>query len=163
MAIKAANAGAPRNNMVDGLRFDALRRELNCSEVVRKALPPLPDAAAPQRDAQRRQDLEHVRIALVAHYQEHGAFPNTNNNVQTLCQGGDEAGCKLNEFLRPVPADPRGGIVNQGYWYKSNGESFTVYAQLEVGARECDDVPSALTYNDKMVCIAGGPPSGSEP
>jgi hypothetical protein len=89
---------------------------------------------AEERDAQRRLELEALRKALVEYREEHGSYPDTGGNIQSLCVYRDlDAGCELEEFLEgPLPEDPLGEPLNNGYWYMSDGKSFALISQQEV-------------------------------
>jgi hypothetical protein len=119
---------------------------------------PTPRAGASDRDAQRRLDLERLRAALEEYYKDEGSYPSTGGNVQTLCAYEKvDAGCKLTKVLDPLPAtDPLGEPLLNGYWYASDGESFTVYALQE--APPTPDVPvcekpEALEKYDRLYCV----------
>jgi hypothetical protein len=102
---------------------------------------PTPRPGASERDAQRRLDLERIRAALEEYYKKKDSYPSTGGNIQTLCAYEKvDAGCKLSDFLDPLPAaDPLGEPLLNGYWYASDGKSFTVYALQE--APPAPDVP----------------------
>jgi hypothetical protein len=160
MAVKAAANGTEvTGNLVSPAEFDARRRVLDCSPVVRSALPKLPDPAAVQRDDQRRRDLARIHDALLAYYRASGGFPDTADAVQTLCTSRDfDVGCKLSALLNPLPADPLGGVINHGYWYRSNGSRFFAYALLEVGPHACEDDTSAFPRDARIYCVSGSGP-----
>jgi hypothetical protein len=75
-------------------------------------------------------DLEKLRSALLQYEATYGALPDNGGKLQTVCTYDvlDE-GCKLGPFLSPIPNDPIGR--NFGYWYISDGESFTLIALWE--------------------------------
>ncbi|MEX2158710.1 MAG: type II secretion system protein GspG [Dehalococcoidia bacterium] len=109
------------------------------------------------RDQQRQLDLAAVSDALEAYRVENGDYPSTNNNVQTLCVfAEDDAGCALIDFLDPIPLDPRGEPVNNGYFYQSDGQAFALYALRESDVLpECTNVPQHLSAYDSLLCLRG--------
>jgi hypothetical protein len=125
---------------------------------------PTPDPGALIRDERRRLDLFAVKLALEAYYRDHGAFPYSSPGVQTLCVYEDaDAGCKLRPYLDPIPVDVLGDPVNNGYWYESDGLTYTLYAAMEtnVGIDEssCPSPrPERLAKAFALLCIPGGPP-----
>lgn len=125
---------------------------------------PTPDPGALIRDERRRLDLFAVKLALEAYYRDHGAFPYSTPGVQTLCVYEDaDAGCKLRPYLDPIPVDVLGDPLNNGYWYESDGLTYTLYAAMEtnVGIDEssCPSPrPERLQKAFALLCIPGGPP-----
>jgi hypothetical protein len=110
------------------------------------------------RDERRKSDLEAVRAALEKYYDKKKEYPSTGGNAQTMCTYPDlDALCKLTDFLDPVPADPRGDSATNGYWYISDGKSFTLIAEMEIKAnvspQGCPQVP-VKTKTD-LYCVRG--------
>jgi len=110
-----------------------------------------------ERDQQRQLDLAAIADALEAYHADLGAYPNSNNNVQTLCVfAGIDAGCVLTDFLNPIPQDPLGDPVNNGYFYQSGGRTFALYALRESDVLpECTNLPQHLAGYDSMLCLRG--------
>ena len=53
--------------------------------------------------------LEQIAAALEKYYDKKKEYPTTGGNLQTVCTYEEiDAGCKLKDFLDPIPADPRG-------------------------------------------------------
>jgi len=110
---------------------------------------PTPAPAPPgaeERDATRKADLEDLRDALEEYRDEHDSYPETGGSIQTLCVYEEiDAGCKLEEFLDPLPIDPLGDRHEDGYWYASDGESFVVISQYEAAPppaeARCEETP----------------------
>ncbi len=123
---------------------------------------PTPDPEAAIRDERRRTDLAALANALGAYYRRYGSFPTTGGNIQTLCVYRDnDQGCKLAEFLDPLPIDPRGDPNTYGYWYQSDGVSFMLYASMETSAAgaQCPARPPAFLREVALLyCLPGGPP-----
>jgi hypothetical protein len=123
---------------------------------------PTPEPAPPgaeERDATRRADLEDLRAALEEYRDEHGSYPDTGGNIQTLCVYEEaDMGCKLEEFLDPLPVDPLGDPHVDGYWYGSDGESFVLVSQQEEAAppaeARCEKTPEReeIRY---FYCVTG--------
>lgn len=120
------------------------------------ATPPPAQPGAEQRDTQRTQDLAALQAALLEYQDKHGKFPSANGNVQTLCAFPEsDAGCKLNEVLDPLPIDPKGEpITENGYWFRSTDNDFTLFAQRESNAiPECDEHPDFLKQFKSLICV----------
>jgi hypothetical protein len=109
-----------------------------------------------QRDATRQENMAALQAALEQYRDDHGEYPTTGGNIQTLCAFTEaDVGCALQEFLDPLPVDPLGDPV-QGYWYASGGDSYTIYAQRESDALpECDEHPDHLRDYDSLLCVRG--------
>ena len=112
------------------------------------------------RDALRVQNLEQIQVALEQYRQDNGQYPSTSNNIQSLCAfDPQDAGCALREVLDPLPQDPLGNPVENGYFYTSDGETYTLYALREGDqAPECGDHPQHLKDLDSLICISGSGP-----
>jgi hypothetical protein len=154
LAVAAANAG--KGNL-DPAKFDAVRKQLQCSPIARASLEeqaqgpqPTPPPTPALRDERRRRDLDVLHVALLAYADQEGTFPVTPN-VQSLCvYKADDVGCKLTKVLDLLPEDPSG----RGYWYRSDGETFTLYAQLETGVGGCTDLPEGFFEDTRAIyCV----------
>ncbi len=109
----------------------------------------LPRVAA--RDAQRRSDLTAIRAALAEYVQRHDAYPRADE-VHSLCGFPADAGCQLQEVLTPLPSDP----LKRGYWYQSDGETYTVFASFEGAAEEsqCPErIPAIIRQFGNFYCV----------
>ena len=119
---------------------------------------PTPQPGAADRDVQRLFDLEHIRVALEKYYDEEGSYPTTTGNIQTLCAYEKlDAGCKLTKVLDPLPAaDPLGDPLQNGYWYSSDGKSYTIYALQEApprpGVSLCEK-PESFKQLERVYCV----------
>lgn len=115
------------------------------------------------RDQVRQQDLAEIQQALEAYRADKGEYPNTHNNIQTLCvYEGDDIGCALKDFLDPLPQEPLGDPSLNGYFYQSDGERYVLYAIRESDVLpECDEHPEHLAAFDSILCLRG--PSGLAP
>lgn len=123
----------------------------------RELLPYVTQSGVPgtvaSRDEQRRRDLGRVAEALAEYRDREGAYPVTGQ-VHSLCALPGDAGCALRDVLGAIPPDPAG----RGYWYQSDGGSYTLYAALE-GVRvpsECPDaIPSLIAaFAQSWYCLA---------
>jgi hypothetical protein len=110
-----------------------------------------------QRDAVRAQDLTAIQEALEQSRSNEGEYPNTNNNIQSLCVFEDsDAGCALLDVLDPIPLDPLGDPATNGYWYASDGETYVLYAMREGDQlTECAEHPDHLANIDSLYCVRG--------
>jgi hypothetical protein len=112
------------------------------------------------RDALRRGDLVRLLVAANAYRDEHGTYPSTGGNLQTLCAyKDDDVGCDLAEtYQGDLPSDPlRDPIVN-GYWYESDGQTVKIYAALELeiaDSERCSTNNVDLRVKASLVCITG--------
>lgn len=106
------------------------------------------------RDASRQEDLAALQTALEQYRDEHGEYPDSDGNIQTLCAFAEaDVGCALQEFLDPLPIGPLGDPV-QSYWYASFGDAYTIYAQRESDTLpECDEHPAHLRDYDSLLCV----------
>jgi hypothetical protein len=109
------------------------------------------------RDVTRVQDLAAVVQALEQYRGEHGDYPSTAGNIQTLCAFTDvDKGCDLSEVLSPLPEDPLGDAGTNGYWYASNGATYILYAQRESEQFDkCPDHPDHLKDFQSLLCAEG--------
>ena len=109
------------------------------------------------RDATRVQDLQRLVLALGEYRSDEGEYPSTGGNIQTLCAFTDtDAGCALEAYFDELPIDPLGDPGAQGYWYASDGQAFTIYAQRETDLFPvCDEHPDHLASFDSLFCEQG--------
>ena len=114
-----------------------------------------PDSA--ERDQTRMGDLMKTVAALQQYHQQNGEYPSTGGNIQTLCTYQDiDAGCKLKSLLDPIPQDPLGSSVINGYWYVSDGTSYAVMAGLEspsTSPSKCDADWLKHTNKPNLFCV----------
>lgn len=116
---------------------------------------------AAERDQARRHDLLAIARALGQLRDTGRPYPSTGGHLQTLCAYADDAGCALHGVLDPIPADPRDGGANTGYWYRSDGAAYTLYAVLEGAAAEgeqeaCPARPPHIGLPGELLCRHGG-------
>ncbi len=114
-------------------------------------------AGAEGRDTTRVTDLAAIQEALEQYREEHGNYPDTSGNIQTLCAFVDfDAGCALDEVISPVPQDPLGDPVTNGYFYSSAGTEYILYAARESELfSECSEHPDHLGQLDSLLCVEG--------
>jgi hypothetical protein len=120
-----------------------------------------PAASSPAtRDAIRRRDLGFLRSAVERTRSRLGAYPDTGNEVQTLCVvPGRDAGCGVMEIISQVPVDPLGRPSENGYWYASDGERYVFVAQLESESQsegDCPDLVLRWAQGEPRMCVTGG-------
>lgn len=119
----------------------------------------IPGAA--ERDAERTSDLQQLVTALAAYRAGAGAYPETSNNIQTACvyQNLDKLCGALNTVDLEVFLDPRHEGTTYGYWYRSAGTSFTLFAIYEGGVpanATCSDEEKKLIRKPGLACVHGG-------
>jgi hypothetical protein len=123
-------------------------------------------AGSAQRDTQRLQDLEAIQQALEQYFDQNGEYPSTGGAIQTLCAFEEfDEGCALKEALDPLPQEPLGNPGDNGYWYRSDGNSYTVFAQREADdvVAECEEHPDHLEAFDSVMCLSGPSGTGATP
>lgn len=102
-------------------------------------------------DTRRVLDLNAISEALVAYRDANGAFPSTENNVMTVCASGFDPGC----LLLSIDPDLSATDGYEPYWYRSDGTSYVLYAQIERAdpAHPCPkEVPADLAAGD-VYCV----------
>ncbi|MEX0785125.1 MAG: hypothetical protein WD939_00665 [Dehalococcoidia bacterium] len=109
------------------------------------------------RDVTRVTDLQALQDAIEQYLDTEDEVPSTDGAVQTLCVFEEfDAGCAIRDVLDPLPRDP----LDQGYWYSSDGETYTIYARRETDSLpECDDHPAFLQDFDSLYCLSGPRPT----
>lgn len=114
------------------------------------------------RDEIRKQDLRQLRQALETYAVQTGAFPDTSNQLQTLCVYRElDAGCALTEMLSELPSDPLGSPGSNGYWYRSDGSGFLLVALQESpegGQATCPDEVVQGAGGAGRYCVQGPGP-----
>ena len=117
-----------------------------------------PDLNTPERDQRRIANLERVRDALGKYYQDNHDFPSTGINTQTLCAYEQlDAGCKLTAYLGELPSDLSPPNYTYPYRYTSDGQSYTVWVQLELPSPQPDCpsfAQSGLSSADHVYCLS---------
>jgi hypothetical protein len=113
------------------------------------------------RDKTRKDDLERMAAALDKYYDKKKEYPSTGGNIQTVCvYKDDDAYCKVEDFIDPIPADPLGDPGANGYWYASDGKSYTLIAAMELPANEmppgsCPEAAAKHTKKTNLYCMTG--------
>lgn len=119
---------------------------------------PAPPGAA-ERDAERRSELTRLAAALVDYKAKNGSYPSTSSNVQSACiYEESDVLCRLKAQLgKETFVDPFGDPFEYGYWYASDGNSFTLYALLETapGPGETCEGPGDLADKANLYCVKG--------
>jgi hypothetical protein len=123
------------------------------------------EADALARDAQRLQDLASLEAALAKYRDRFGEYPDTNANIQTMCAYKElDKGCDLKKVLdkdeQGILADPLGEPLANGYWYASDGKSYTIWMRREgpgnPGDPICPEVIPHLKDKAPLFCITLG-------
>ncbi len=118
---------------------------------------PTPMAGGRDRDTERVVDLQSLQAALVVYFDDHNEFPSNEGTIQTLCVFPEfDIGCELLDVLNQLPSDPLGDASINGYWYQSDGSTYTLYSQRETGAfPDCIDHPEFLKDFESLLCFSG--------
>jgi hypothetical protein len=116
-----------------------------------------PTGGATERNETRMDDLEKLKFALLQYEATYAALPDNRGKLQTVCtyESLDE-GCKLESLLSPLPNDPIGR--NFGYWYISDGDSFTLVALWEGDASPpekfvCPERVRTQVQEESRICL----------
>ena len=120
----------------------------------------VPGSVAAARDETRLGDLMKIVVALEQYHEQEGEYPSTGGNIQSLCTYQDiDAGCKLKDVLDPIPSDPLGDSVQNGYWYSSDGKTFTLVAGMDspsnTTAAKCEKRFADHTKKANLYCVTG--------
>ncbi len=118
---------------------------------------PTPMPGGRDRDATRVGDLQSLQAALQLYFADHDEFPSNEGTIQTLCVFPEfDVGCDLLDVLNQLPTDPVGDASTNGYFYASDGSTYTLYAQRESGSfPECLEHPEFLKDFDSLLCFSG--------
>lgn len=118
------------------------------------------EPGASERDLGRRRDLLSIAAALAEFERLTGRFPSTggviavgcaSGTIGVLCQFQDELGVE-------TLADVRGRPFRWGYWYQSDGATFTLYATFELPIlreESCRTQDPILIAEPHVFCMHG--------
>ena len=100
------------------------------------------DAAA--RDARRLSDLQAIATALQSYNEKKKAYPETGGRLQTGCvyESIDKL-CELRPDVGLERLRDARGANTFGYWYISDGRTYTIIASLEAPSEAGDPCPPA--------------------
>jgi hypothetical protein len=108
------------------------------------------------RDAQRLTELQAIAVALRSYYEDRKSYPSTSNQLQTGCvyQNADRLCALRGAVGLDTLTDARGGN-DFGYWYISDGQTYTLIASLEGAAEGGDTCPEAasLLRKPNIFCL----------
>ena len=127
------------------------------SQAVEATAPP----GAEDRNSQRIRDLRTLGQLLQQYLERNGSYPSSRGAFQTLCVYDQlDAGCKLQDLTTTLPVDPLEDPLRNGYWYVSDGDTFTLMALWEgTGERPADfPCPDTLPGDDEhpnRICLEG--------
>ncbi len=118
---------------------------------------PTPMPGGRDRDAIRVEDLQSLQAALQLYFADNDEFPSNEGTIQTLCVYTEfDVGCGLLDVRNELPADPVGDASTNGYWYVSDGSTYTLYAQREGDTfPECIEHPEFLMDIESVLCFSG--------
>lgn len=132
------------------------------TQVVVATRAPSSETDALARDAQRLQDLALLQAALASYRDRFDKYPDNDGSIQTLCAYTDlDKGCDLKKVLdddeQGILEDPLGEPLNNGYWYASDGDSYTIWMLREgpgnPGDPVCPEVVEHLREKGSLFCI----------
>lgn len=114
------------------------------------------NTVASMRDETRKADLAAIKAALAKYHDEEDEYPDTGGNIATACIFPDlDPLCDLD--LDPLPSDPRGDPSKNGYWYKSDGKTYVVMAEVELPQNAtptvCPDNVNASLDRENLYCV----------
>jgi type II secretory pathway pseudopilin PulG len=145
LALSGPSSGTPQNqaqppvvvlSTVEGTPVSPTPLVPPAAETPTFAPTAVPSDVAQARDQTRISDLHKIAVALEQYKSDKGEYPSTGDNVQSGCSYPDlDALCKLKDYLDPIPSDPAGDpVVVNGYWYVSDGKTFTLIAGVDLAA-----------------------------
>jgi len=113
----------------------------------------LPEQLTKARDAERKSDLQKIKIAFEHYYNDNGCYP-TVDALQNC--GGQSSDSKLIPYLKSVPCDPKDGSQYLYYPYDGTGngdtcEGYRVWSNLE---QDNDPVVAELNCDGPSGCGA---------
>ncbi len=113
---------------------------------------------AEERDARRRQDLSDTAAVLADYESRTGLFPTTDGSADVGCtQHGVGQLCQfIGQLDQATLIDPRGRPLSYGYWYQSDGGSFTIYAAFEsplTPDEACSTTEALFALEPNLFCI----------
>ena len=116
------------------------------------------EPGAEERDAQRRKDLSDIAAVLFDYESRAGLFPTTGGSAAVGCAYTVLGQlCTFIDQLGPATLeDPRGLPLSYGYWYESDGSSFTIYASFEsplASEEVCGTIDAFLALEPNLFCI----------
>ena len=118
-------------------------------------------ATPAERDVERRQDLERLSIALEACALETGGYPDSEGQLEVFWTESTFADvCLAEMFLPDLPRDPLGVPERDGYWYLSDGSSFTLVALQELTPSAATNCPIRVrppSDPQGRYCLVAGP------
>ncbi len=117
---------------------------------------PTPLTGGSDRDVTRVQDLTAVQASLAEIFADQDRYPDTEGTIQTLCVFSEfDKGCALEDVMAAIPSDPLGEPSVNGYWYVSDGSSYTLYARREAERLpDCTDHPDFLSHVPSLICFS---------
>ncbi len=130
--------------------------------VATRALSGASDALA--RDAQRLEDLALLQAALSEYRDRFDEYPDTGGSVQTICAYSElDKGCDLKKVLddeeEGILEDPLGEPLVNGYWYASDGQTYSIWMLREgpgnAGDPVCPEVIPHLEKVGPLFCVTG--------
>ena len=112
-----------------------------------------PTAAEKALDDARMADLTTIAEALDAYHKEFSSYPSTYGDFQLVCGTTADAACALRSFNPALPSRDRNAL---GYWYRSDGATFALFAAAAVQPipNDCPrTLPPALS-GGPIICLS---------
>lgn len=121
-------------------------------------VPPTPTLTQVLLDSKRAFDLARDAAALELYRKRLGSYPSSNDEFLHFCTLAFDPGCQLIS----VTKDFAGGDAVHPFWYRSDGKTYTIFAQAEttVANNNCPKELPPLLTDVPVLCIspAGGTP-----
>jgi len=125
------------------------------------AVPPSVTTTPEERDAQRKADLEEFAGMLTQYYEQNGSIPSTDGQRQSLCAYRTlDVGCALEE-IAPIPTEPLGEAIMNGYWWYSTEDTYILVAKRETELDSTNGCPDDLLDEEianERYCLEGSLP-----
>ena len=111
------------------------------------------------------QELASLQSALADYFDRFDEYPSTGGGVQTMCAYIElDVGCEVKKVLdddeEGLLWDPLGEPLKNGYWYASDGKTYTIWALREGPENAADpvctgQVPPHLQGQSSLFCVSG--------
>ena len=110
-----------------------------------------------------------LQIALTVYLDRFGEYPDTQGQTQSLCVFEElDKGCELKQVLdeeqEELLQDPLGDPLANGYWYVSDGGTYTIWMLRESAGPDsafaCPETPPFLLEKGNLFCPTASSAAG---